>query len=156
MHDSYENVLFGFDRCIQVAETLERCFEEERSHLIALRMEELAETTLRKAALSRELVQERNQLRERMLRAGLYEGETIRDSEDTQDIRRKYETWIRAWERARFSCESNQRLLKNSVRNLDVLSTHLKRLLGDKSRYSKQGKRVDSSPAGRVIGSKSA
>lgn len=158
MSENQAATIAGYDRCIQLAQTLDACLEEERTFLIELKMEELAETTLRKATLSRELVQERHRLRELvsfLVPQGLDENTFLTEVSD-ETIRGKHREWNRTWNRTRFSCESNQRLLKNSARNLGMLSDHLKRLLGDKSRYSNQGKRVDSPATGRVIGAKTA
>jgi hypothetical protein len=59
--------------------------------------------------------------------------------------------WQNEWAKVVMLGNQNQTFLKHSMKNLSKFADHLKQLLGEPSRYSSKGDKVESSSEGRVL-----
>lgn len=120
---------------------------KERQFLIEFKSEELQQNNLVKEELIRELAEKRRQLRELI---GNREEGVLTSRDWTQE----QIAWERDWKQMRLQCEQNQEFMKHSLRNLEMLSDNLMRLLGQLTLYSRKGTKIDLSvhrPSGKVV-----
>ena len=111
-------------------------------------------STVEKAAAVKQLSEKRNQLKKYVQ---VRFGKTL--SELSQELspesaalwNESQKKWSRGWNHLVRQCEGNQGFLKHSLKNVDLLLTHLKHLFGDPGIYNQSGKRQDLSSSGKVL-----
>lgn len=135
------------DECCRLSDELALCFDEERRFMVEFKTEELQQNNLRKEELIRALEKARNDYRRFM------EGEGAMCL-STSEERAARAKWLKSWEQMKNRCQSNQHFIGHSLKNLEMISDNLMRLLGQLSLYNNRGNKIDLSvhkPAGKVV-----
>lgn len=135
------------DECCRLSDELALCFDEERRFMVEFKTEDLQQNNLHKEELIRALERARAEYR-RFLEG---EGATLHGSSEERAARAK---WLATWERMKIRCLSNQNFIGHSLKNLEMISDNLMRLLGQLSLYNNRGNKIDLSvhkPAGKVV-----
>lgn len=133
------------DQCVLLATELSQILEKERVGLVSFDIEKITQSTIEKAFLVRQLGVRRKELK-RLI--GLENEEVLLANADWQI---RLQNWKNEYSSLVLKCESNQQLLKHSLRNMDLLLGNLKSLFGNSSVYDQKGKKQDLSQAGKVI-----
>lgn len=150
-----KTVFYLQDECLSIVKELKTVLLSERQALIGLDTQAVVETTAKKDHLGGLLKSKRAYLW-RVLKTyyaledseGLEE--KLREGDRAQWLIRKQE-WIKNWDETTKLVEANQRFLKHSLRNFDLLADNLKRLLGEQPLYSAKGQKVDLSSPGKMV-----
>lgn len=135
------------DECCRLSDELALCFDEERRCMVEFKTEELQQNNLRKEELIRSLEKARLDYRKFMEA----EGAMLLSTPAERAARVK---WLASWERMKFRCQANQAFIGHSLKNLEMISDNLMRLLGQLSLYNNRGNKIDLSvhkPAGKVV-----
>lgn len=135
------------DECCRLSDELALCFDEERRFMVEFKTEDLQQNNLRKEELIRALEKARVDYRKFM--EG--EGAMLLSTPDERVARAK---WLQSWEKMRSGCQANQTFIGHSLKNLEMISDNLMRLLGQLSLYNSRGNKIDLSvhkPAGKVV-----
>jgi len=115
--------------------------------MVEFKTEELQENNVKKEELIRTLAVARENTR----RAILELPEALREHQEFKDAKR---TWLAAYERMKLRCEGNQSFIQHSLKNLEMITDNLMRLLGQLSLYNNKGHKTDLSvhrPSGKVV-----
>lgn len=143
------------DDCLLIVKEIKEVLLKERKALIGLDTDAVAETNAKKDHLG-------GLLRNRKLKLWtlLKHQYEITDTEGLEEklgeenrkiwLTKKSE-WLKNWDETVVLMERNQKFLKHSLKNFDMLVDNLKRLLGDQPLYSAKGQRVDRSAQGRMV-----
>ncbi len=156
--DRFAQLCLWADESISLCQQLQELLVRERNALIALKGDELAETTMSKEATVARILAIRRKIRE----AGKswYAVESSSGLEGKLEPARgriwaeKHARWQREWEATRGMVERNQRFLKHSQRNLGRLVEHWRAQLGETPLYSAKGMKVDAPATGKVFQAK--
>ncbi|MFM8270546.1 MAG: flagellar export chaperone FlgN [Pseudomonadota bacterium] len=151
---SQELLLAWSQECIDLAEKLFKVVEKERTGLIAFDIEKITSSTIEKTALVNQLKEKRESLKRlAQVRFGksLSDVESELDSDSVEKWRAQESKWRTSWLNLSSKCESNQGLLKHSLKNIDLLLSNLKTLFGNPGVYNQSGKRQDLSTSGKVL-----
>ena len=135
------------DECIRLSDALGDCFDDERRFMVEFKTEALQENNLKKEQLIRSLEKARADFKKFM--EG--EGAVLITSPEAKAARAK---WLHSWEAMKNRCQSNQAFISHSLKNLEMISDNLMRLLGQLSLYNNRGNKIDLSvhkPAGKVV-----
>jgi len=131
--------------CAFLANSLCETLEKERSGLICFDIERITQSTIEKSFLVKQLVLKRKELNKFM---GALDSFSVIDQ---QLLKEAQEKWEELYEKVFLKCQSNQGLLKHSLRNVDLLLGNLKTLFGNPSVYDQTGKKQDLSHSGKVL-----
>lgn len=137
-----------------MAEQLLKIVDKERQGLIAFDIEKITTSTIEKTALVNQLKEKREALKRLAhVRFGksLAEVESELSAEYLDSWRSQESKWRTTWLVLSKKCESNQELLKHSLKNMDLLLGNLKTLFGKPGVYNQSGKRQDLSSSGKVV-----
>ena len=151
---SQHTLLAWSQECIELADQLNLILEKEREGLICFDIEKITNSTIEKTALVNRLKEKREALRKFVqVRFGKNISEVEEDlsPEIKSTWRERDDLWKTKWEILSKKCESNQGLLKHSLKNLDLLLSNLKTLFGNPGVYNQAGKRQDLSNSGKVL-----
>lgn len=140
--------------CISLAEQVINALETERKALIAFDMEKITNSTAEKTSLVNRLKEKREAVKKlAMVRYGKALGEI--ETELPEELRKSWRDsvnkWNGMWQELSNRLQSNQGLLKHSLKNLDLLLGNLKHLMGRPGIYNQSGKRQDLSSSGKVL-----
>ena len=147
MKTPLENLLALNDEACALCAELTKTFEFERRYLIEFKTDELQENNLKKEDLLRDLSAKRFEVKSA---ASLLLPASLLDS----SWKLAQAKWLSHWEQMRTRCEENQNLIRHSLRNLDMISDNLMRLLGQLTLYNNKGSKIDLSvhkPSGTVV-----
>lgn len=140
---------------LQIAAHVFQLLQEERIELIALNTQKLTEINARKEHLVSELKTARDAVGAHInatFQADTAEAlEAQLSSEEAARWTEMKNAWNDQWNDLKMLTEQNQRLLDHSLKNLGKMADNLKRLLGESSRYSQSGTKLDSPNPGRVV-----
>ena len=121
MSDHANLLLEWCAECVVLCSELTQTLHAERAALIAFRMSDLGEATVRKEQLGRQLAIRRQRMRETMLRQfGTTDAETLASrlpADRAEGWRLRHVEWSTAWAELVAIAEQNQRLLKHSLKN---------------------------------------
>jgi len=137
-----------------LAEKILESLDKERTGLISFDIDKITRSTIEKTTLVNQLKEKRESLKRiAVVRYGknLSEVETELSDELRETWRALESKWKISWLKLSRQCESNQKLLKHSLRNLDLLLGNLKTLFGNPIVYNQSGKRQDLSTSGKVL-----
>lgn len=151
---SPELMLSWNEECISLAEQLCAVIEKERVGLISFDMDSITSTTAEKTSLMNRLKEKREGLRKlAQVRFGKPLDEISSDlpPDLVEPWKLSLKKWRQAWSDLSRRSQSNQGLLKHSLKNLDLLLGNLKQLLGRPGIYNQSGKRQDLSASGKVL-----
>lgn len=151
---SQELLIAWSQECIDLAEQLFKVVEKERAGLIAFDIEKITSSTIEKTALVNQLKEKREALKRlSQVRFGksLSEVEIELVPELAEKWRAQESKWKTSWLSLSSKCQSNQGLLKHSLKNIDLLLGNLKTLFGNPGIYNQSGKRQDLSTSGKVL-----
>jgi len=148
MDKNIVSILEQGERCIETCEELLTCFDNERECLVQFRTDDLLANNARKEHLIAQLAQQKFALRQLLAHA---RRDALLSVEDEQAWSLYQERWLKSWEKLRARCESNQLFMKHSLRNLDMLTDNLRRLMGQQTLYSPKGTHVDVNKAPKVV-----
>jgi hypothetical protein len=151
---SQELLLTWSQECIELAEQVLKVLEKERQGLIAFDIEKITSSTIEKTALVNQLKEKRESLKRlSQVRFGKSLAEVESEfSEALMDKWRAQESkWRMSWMHLSKRAQSNQSLLKHSLKNVDLLLGNLKSLFGNPGVYNQSGKRQDLSTSGKVL-----
>lgn len=133
------------DECCRLSDELALCFDEERRCMVEFKTEELQQNNLKKDELIRALTKARAEFK------AYGKEEELLTTPTGRALKAK---WLSSWERMKTRCESNQAFIGHSLKNLEMISDNLMRLLGQLSLYNNRGNKIDLSvhkPAGKVV-----
>lgn len=137
--------------CQEILQTL----ADERLTLISLETDKLSAVLLHKENLVHALQSCRGNIYHFLTsEQGLDSAEALElvlSPEQLSEWKKCKEEWNSIWAKTCVLGEQNQRFLKHSLKNLGKFADHLKQLMGEPSRYSSKGDKVDSSPEGRML-----
>ncbi len=151
----FEQLCLWTDESLALCQELVDLLGRERTALILLKGEDLAEITMTKEVLVRKIVDVRRRIREA--------GKAWFGVESSVDLEKqlpdqqkkiwaeKHAQWTKQWSFACEQAQSSQLFLEHSQRNLGRLIDHWRRLIGDAPLYSSQGKKKDPASTGRVL-----
>jgi len=143
------------EQFVTLCEEACECLEAERSALVALNADGVAECAFRKEALASRISVNRQALRDSLSHAGASERAdgllNYLDSTGKDRWERSLGGTRVAWERVQSNCENGQSLLRDSLRNIGALLGQLRLCLGENPRYSARGTSVDGGGTGKVI-----
>jgi|688.fasta_scaffold356719_3 hypothetical protein len=152
---SSQDLLLSWNQeCIQIAAELCSVLDREREGLSSFDMEKIINSTVEKSSLMARLRERREALKKlSQVRYGkcLLEVDSELPEPLVIEWRTSYKKWQEVWSELSKKCESNQGLLKHSLKNLDLLLGNLKQLFGNPGLYNQSGKRRDLSSSGKVI-----
>lgn len=138
-------ILTKGEECAQLAHELLAVLEKERSGLIGFDIEKITQSTIEKSFLVKRLTLKRKDLKRLMALTSEVSAEA---QEQLENQKRK---WDGLFEQVILKCQSNQGLLKHSLKNIDLLLGNLKTLFGNPSVYDQKGKKQDMSRSGKVV-----
>jgi len=152
--NSIELVLSLSQECAKLAQDLILTLEKERLGLVSFDIEKITQSTIEKSFLVNQLASKRNELK-RVVKIqygkDLVNFETEIPLKDQEKWKHFQQTWRRLYFELNLKCQSNQGLLKHSLKNVDLLLGNLKTLFGNPSIYDQKGKKQDLSSSGRVL-----
>ncbi|NBX77342.1 MAG: hypothetical protein EBQ92_12375 [Proteobacteria bacterium] len=151
---SQELLLTWSQECVELAEQILKVLEKEREGLIAFDIEKITSSTIEKTALVNQLKEKRESLK-RLSQVRFGKSLSEVESELSNDLVDKWRTqesrWRTSWLKLSTRAQSNQGLLKHSLKNVDLLLGNLKSLFGNPGVYNQSGKRQDLSTSGKVL-----
>ncbi|NBX92356.1 MAG: hypothetical protein EBQ85_03890 [Proteobacteria bacterium] len=142
------------EECIRLVGELCLVLDREREGLTSFDMEKIINSSVEKSSLMLRLKDKREALRKlAQVRYGkpLSEVSSILPNSLLQQWEIGFTEWQRSWSKLQGKCESNQKLLKHSLKNLELLLGNLKHLFRNPGVYNQSGKRRDLSSSGRVL-----
>ena len=152
------NYLFNLsDECTSLALALREILAQERAALIGLNTDNILLLVSQKESLMLKLQRKRAELKNFARTQFQIEDLGQWHSGDEAVLaawKLKSEEWNAVWESVRSDCDSNQKFIKHSMRNLGLLVENLKRLFGQHATYSAQGKRIEQNSSGKVVEAK--
>lgn len=147
-----QSVLDQVGLCIQLAEKMCELYADERQHMIKFDTNALILNNSEKEEKLAELVKEKKKLRsELMERYGELDPVTQLSAEEKLLWSSAKNRWLRAWERLHQLSRSSRDFHRHSLKNLDLLSDHLYRLLGVHPLYTAHGKKSQTAVHGKVV-----
>lgn len=151
---SQELLISLIRECVELADRILLSLDKEREGLICFDIDKITRSTIEKTNLINQLKEKRESLkRVASVRYGksLSEIETELEVDLIETWRTLESKWRISWLKLSGQCESNQKLLKHSLKNLDLLLGNLKTLFGNPIVYNQSGKRQDLSTSGKVL-----
>jgi hypothetical protein len=151
---SQELLLAWSQECTDLAQQVLKVLEKEREGLIAFNIEKITSSTIEKTALVNQLKEKREALK-RLSQVRFGKSLSEVESEFSGDLLNKWRAqesqWRISWMHLSRRAQSNQGLLKHSLKNIDLLLGNLKSLFGNPGVYNQSGKRQDLSTSGKVL-----
>lgn len=146
------------DDCLALVKALKEILVREKSALIGLDTDTVVETNAKKDFLGNQLKAKKGRMWILLKHQYALEDSEGLEEKLTGEWRaqwlEKKAAWLKHWEETIRLIESNQRFLKHSLKNFDLLADNLKRLLGQQPLYSAKGLRVDSMKLGKMVEAK--
>lgn len=129
------------EACTHLANELVLALKKERDHLVQFDTEALLENNLEKEQKLKRLKLLREELKSRLSGDGSPEA----------GYQNALEAWVTAWTALKNEAEFNQRFMKHSLRNMDLLTENLHRLFGLHTLYTQKGTRTEVKTSGKVV-----
>lgn len=156
--DRFSQLCQWSDQSVELCGELTQVLDREREALIFLKSDVLTETTITKEILVNRL---------RALRKNISDNARAWYGADSSEAlvailpphqrpqwQERREAWSKTWAALEKHARQGQRLLQHSGVNLSRLIENWRRLLGDTPLYTAQGRKSESSTAGRVFEAK--
>lgn len=147
MKPSFEKLLELNGESCRLCQALTLCFQEERRLLVQFQTEALQINNGQKEELIREVAARRRELK-------ALQAQMPAEALASPQWQAAQGEWSASWNRMRQHCEENQEFLQHSLKNLEMISDNLLRLVGQLSLYNNKGSKIDLSvhrPAGKVV-----
>lgn len=153
--DSFGRLMLLHNEALRLCRAISETLRDERLTLISLDSKRLAEILLQKEHLVHSLQNARTKIGDIFTKefgAETAEAfEALLSAEQLTHWHAAKQNWQLEWSKVVVLGQQNQNFLKHSLKNLGRFADHLKALLGEPTRYSAKGDKVDAPSEARLL-----